>query len=279
MTYARIRAYGDWCKASGFSENTIVDRYELLMRAEHQLGELTRATEAKLTKWLANDSWSTATRATYYGHLHGYMVWCLKTGLIDRDPMLNLKRPKVPKRSPRPAGLDVYARIMAEAEPRWRIAVTLARYAGLRASEIARARREDVDEQAIRVLGKGGRTDVLPTHPTVWDLVKDAPPGHLVLSASGVPYNSSGISHAFGTRMRRLGLPRPLGLHMFRHLYATSLLRGREHGGAGANLRVTQELILRVTQELMRHASPATTAVYTQVTDEERRLAVLALAA
>jgi site-specific recombinase XerD len=68
-----------------------------------------------------------------------------------------------------------------------------------------------------------------------------------------------------------LGVPQPMGLHMLRHAYATALLRATEDGGAGANLRVTQEL--------MRHASPATTAVYTQVTDQERRRAVLNLAA
>lgn len=271
MTYKRLRAYQEWELAAGHAENTRTDRFELLMRAEHDIGELTRATEAKVTRWLANPAWSTQTRATYHGHLHGYLLWALKSGLIEKDPLLNLPRPKVPKRSPRPASLETYARIMDVAEPRWKIASTLARYAGLRASEIARAQREDVDERQIRVLGKGGRTDVLPTHPAVWALVRDAPPGHLVLSVSGKPYSPAGISHAFGTRMRHLGLPRPLGLHMFRHLYATSLLRGREHGGAGANLRVTQEL--------MRHASPATTAVYTQVTDEERRLAVLSLGA
>jgi integrase len=269
MTYKRLRDYQEWQLAAGHSENTRVDRFELLQRAEHEIGELTRATESKITRWLANPAWSTSTRATYWGHLHSYLVWALKTGIIERDPMINLPRPKVPKRSPRPASLDAYERIMAAGERRWQVAVTLARYAGLRASEIARAQREDVDDRQIRVRGKGGRVDVLPTHAEVWKLVHDAPPGNLVLSASGQQYNPAGISHAFGVYARGLGLSRPLGLHMFRHLYGTRLLMDRDIGGAGANLRVTQEL--------MRHASPATTAVYTQVTDEERRRAILAL--
>jgi integrase len=270
MTYRRIGSYAEWCIAAGYAENTIKDRRELLMRVESDAGELNGLTESKLTKWLANQAWMTQTRATYFGHLHGYYQWALKSGAIAKDPMLNLVRPKVPKRSPRPASAAQYRQIMDQAEPRWRIAATLARYAGLRASEIARAQRGDMDDANIRVLGKGGRTDMLPMHPAVWDLVKDAPAGHLVLSPRGVPYSPSGISHAFGVRMRELGVPRPMGLHMLRHAYATSLLRAPEDGGAGANLRVTQEL--------MRHASPATTAVYTQVTDEERRLAVLSLA-
>ncbi|GAA2566303.1 hypothetical protein GCM10010435_44340 [Winogradskya consettensis] len=269
MTYKRRRDYQEWELAAGHSENTRTDRFELLARAEHDIGELTRATESKITKWLANPDWSTATRATYWGHLHSYLVWALKAGMIDKDPMINLPRPKVPKRSPRPASLEAYERIMAAGEQRWQIAVTLARYAGLRASEIARAQREDIDDRQIRVRGKGGRVDVLPTHAEVWKLVAPAPPGQLVLAKSGQAYKPAGISHAFGVYARDLGLPRPLGLHMFRHLYGTRLLMDKDIGGAGANLRITQEL--------MRHASPATTAVYTQVTDEERRRAILAL--
>ncbi len=270
MTYKRLRAYQEWELAAGHAENTRIDRFELLQRAEHEIGELTRATESKITKWLANPSWSTSTRATYWGHLHSYLVWCLKTGLVDKDPMMNLPRPKVPKRSPRPAPLEAYERIMGADELRWKIAVSLARYAGLRASEIARAQREDMDDRQIRVKGKGGRVDVLPMHSKVWELVQDLHPGHLVLAASGRPYKPAGISHAFGVYARNvLGLPRPLGLHMFRHLYGTRLLMDRDIGGAGANLRVTQEL--------MRHASPATTAVYTQVTDQERQRAIQAL--
>lgn len=267
MTYKRLRAYQEWELAAGHAENTREDRFELLQRAEHDIGELTRATEPKITRWLANPAWSTSTRATYWGHLHSYLVWGLKGGLIDKDPMINLPRPKVPKRSPRPAPVVAYDRIMADGERRWQIAATLARYAGLRASEIARVDRADIDDRQIRVKGKGGRVDVLPTHGEVWKLVQDAPPGNLVLSKRGVPYKPAGISHAFGVYARDvLHLPRPLGLHMFRHLYGTRLLMDKDVGGAGANLRITQEL--------MRHASPATTAVYTQVTDEERRRAI-----
>jgi integrase/recombinase XerD len=144
------------------------------------------------------------------------------------------------------------------------MAATLARYSGLRAAEISRAVRTDIDERDIRVLGKGGRTDMLPTHEAIWDLVRDRCDGPLVLSVRDSVFTPSGISHAFGVRMRQLGIP--VTLHQFRHLYATSLLRAPEDGGAGANLRIVQELC--------RHASVATTANYTQVTDRERRAAV-----
>jgi integrase/recombinase XerD len=271
MSYRVLSAYAEWCVAAGYAENTIKDRRELLMRVEGDLGNLDKLTGPQLTRWLARPGWAVQTRATYYGHLRGYYTWALKGERLQADPMLHLTRPRVPRRSPRPARQEYYRRIMAEAEPRWRMAATLARYAGLRAAEIARAVRSDMDEMDIRVLGKGGRVDMLPMHPAIWELVEHAPPGPLVLSVTGVPYTPAGISHAFGVRLRKLCVPRPMGLHMLRHAYATSLLRAPEDGGAGANLRIVQELC--------RHASVATTANYTQVTDRERRAAIGRLAA
>lgn len=269
MTYPTLNAYVEACRAAGYAETTIRDRRELLMRVASDLGALHQITTARLTTWLANDGWCRQTRATYYGHMRGYYRWALKHGHIETDPMMHMERPSVPKRSPRPAREQHYERIMAEAAPEWRIAATLARYAGLRAAEVARATREDIDEHDLRVLGKGGRTDTLPTHPYLWKLVRDLPPGRLLLTPRRRPYTPAGVSHCFGYRMRELAIP--ITLHMLRHLFATSLLRAKEDGGAGANLRVVQELC--------RHASVATTAGYTQVTDRERRLAIRTLPA
>ena len=159
MTYKRMDAYAESCRAVGFAETTIQDRRELLTRVESAAGELFTVTPAKLTKWLAHPGWSAQTRATYHGHLHAYFIWAVRSGHITADPMLHLDRPKVPKRSPRPASQETYRQIMALAERRWQLAATLARYAGLRASEIARLDRADVDVEDLRVLGKGGRRE------------------------------------------------------------------------------------------------------------------------
>jgi len=52
--------------------------------------------------------------------------------------------------------------------------------------------------------------------------------------------------------------------HSLRHFYCTQALRSS--GGD-----------LRLTQRLARHASPATTAIYTQVLDEAAAAAVVAI--
>jgi integrase len=229
-----------------------------------EVGHLHQITGTQISAWLGRPGWSAQTRATYYGHLNAYYEWAALVGHIDRNPMTTLVRPRIPKRSPRPAREQHYRRMVMQPILRWRVAAVLAARAGLRACEIARATREDVDEDDLRVVGKGGRTDVLPTHGDVWRMIRPLPPGHLILDSQGVPYKPSALSTAFSAAATALGM-KELSLHPLRHLYATELLR------QGANLRVVQEL--------MRHASPATTAIYTQVTDRERRLAIQTLSA
>lgn len=263
MTYPFLSLHSEWCRAAGYAETTIADRRELLTRVASDLGLLHNVTGDQLSSWLGRPGWSAQTRSTYFGHLHGYFLWALRAGHIDTDPMLHLKRPRVPKRAPRPAREESYRRMLRHPDRRWRVATVLAGRAGLRASEIARARRQDIDADDLRVLGKGGRVDVLPTHPDVWRMVSDLPPGPLIRTDNGRTYTPGAISSAYKQAASWLDIN--LTLHPLRHLYATTLLR--------------QGVNLRIVQQLMRHQSLATTEIYTEVTDQERRLAIHTLPA
>ena len=95
----------------------------------------------------------------------------------------------------------------------------------------------------------------MPLHPHVAALVErmpragywfpsDSPEGHV---------SRVSVSLAIGRAMKRAGVTgTPHGL---RHHFGTQVLRAS--GGD-----------LRTTQRALRHASPATTAIYTQVADE-----------
>jgi integrase/recombinase XerC len=139
----------------------------------------------------------------------------------------------------------------------------LAAYAGLRCCEIAQLDRSDITEQAVTIRrGKGGRPGVVPTHPAVWAAVRDLPLGPLAWDDHGGVASSQWVSIRTAVYYRRqLGLH--FGLHRLRHWYGTSAYRATRD--------------IRVVQELMRHATPATTAGYTLVDDEERAAAVRAL--
>jgi integrase/recombinase XerC len=128
---------------------------------------------------------------------------------------------------------------------------------GLRSAEVVGVRLEDVDfeQEAVRVLGKGGKERVVPLGEraayAVAVYLRDARPAlargacdALFLSVRGRPLDTS--------LLRRL-TPNP---HRLRHAYATHLLEG------GADLRTIQELL--------GHASLSTTQVYSHV--DARRL-------
>lgn len=139
--------------------------------------------------------------------------------------------------------------------------------AGLRAHEIAKFSGRDIDQDRIRVNGKGGYDDSVPTHPLLLDLSEAMPAQGFWFPPLARKENehiqSGTVTYHVGVLFRSLGIEG--AAHRTRHTYGTGLLRG------GANLRVVQEL--------MRHKSLATTAAYLGVDEDERRRAIGSLAA
>jgi integrase len=270
-----IASYEAHMRAAGYARNTVVDRVELLRRINGALPlGLAHATTEELAAWLAHDGWSRQTRATYYGHIRGFYAYHCNPSrrvVLDWDPSAGLIRPRAPRGVPRPVTDEQLTYALAHIGRPWETYVLLAAYAGLRSFEIATLQRADVNERTITVVdGKGGRSRVIPTHWLIWDAVRLRGPGLIARATSSGRMYADLISGLTAKRARDIGLV-GFTLHRCRHWYGTMLLRPKDEGGAGANLRAVQELL--------GHASPLTTAIYTLVTDEQRRNAVAALPA
>lgn len=114
--------------------------------------------------------------------------------------------------------------------------------------------------ETLRVTGKRGKTRIVPILPAVaaavaryaaacpWPIGKEAP---LFLGARGGPLQPGVVRASVRSARRALGLPERTTPHALRHSFATHLLAG------GADLRSLQELL--------GHASLASTQIYTAV--------------
>lgn len=263
--------------AAGHSDRTIDSRESTLRRLARDGVDPLTATRDDLTDWLADlrdtrsgEPVTRSTRATYRAQLRAFFAWMVDTGRMDEDPAARLPNPRPKRAVPRPVTpRQVAAIIAACADPRARTTrayVILAAYAGLRVHEVAKVRGEDFADGQVYVYGKGGTVSTVPLHPTILDLAETMPAtGYWFPSpaASGHVSRCS-VSTAIRRAMDRAGVPgTPHGL---RHHFGTQVLRST--GGD-----------LRTTQRLLRHASPATTAIYTQVADETMARAVAGIPA
>ena len=124
-----------------------------------------------------------STRATYHCAIRAWCLWLVRTGRRPDDPTLIATTPMVPKGRPRPVADEHLAVLLSsKMSGRTQAMILLAAYAGLRVSEIASIRGEQVDliTHTIAITGKGDKTRYIPLHPVLQQLAarsKVASPG------------------------------------------------------------------------------------------------------
>lgn len=256
-------AYEEWLRSWGASENTVRVRRMMAVTLLRRYG-LQGLTPEHLQTFLSNPAWSDWTRSTYHAHLHDFTAWLHNSGRLPSDPMAGIRGARRPKSLPRPLSEAEVQRVLASADGRLHDWVTLALLAGLRAHEIAKIRGEDVTPEGIYVLGKGGKPEVLPTHPDLWAMAQRYPrQGYWFPGSHDGHLSRATVTNRTSRLFRSLGITG--SIHRCRHVYGTRLLR------AGVNIRVVQRL--------MRHSNLETTALYTAVDEDELRAAVGLLSA
>lgn len=141
--------------------------------------------------------------------------------------------------------------------------LTLLYGCGLRISEalsLTGGMAPNAGAKTLRIIGKGRKERIVPILPAVCQAVDlylklcpfaITPEGPLFLGARGGPLNPRMIQLAMQKLRSALGLPDSATPHALRHSFATHLLAG---GGD-----------LRTIQELLGHASLASTQIYTEI--------------
>lgn len=231
--------------------------------------------------------------------IRSFHRWARRAGLADADPWAALGTPRRPRRLPPVLSIAEVERVVVSAgddphageAPRAGgahasavgralalrdVAIVETAYAaGLRIAELAGLRLDGLDlgRGELRVVGKGrkeragllGRPAraalagyLAEGRPALLARARPGPaPDSVFLNARGGPLGERGMRYRLDAVFARAGAPEGTHPHTLRHSFATHLLDG------GADLRVVQELL--------GHASLATTQVYTHVSPARLR--------
>lgn len=211
----------------------------------------------------------------------GFYAWLGREGLVERNPVVDVRAPKAPKPLPKALGVDEAVQLAAfegeqgspELQLRDRCMTELLYGCGLRIGELvgldalaSAQARGWVDLQAgqAHVLGKGGKRRSVPVGAPAlaalrewlavrqdWLVGASEPSDALFIGQRGQRLSSRQLSARLRRRSLQAGLATPVHPHMLRHSFASHVLQSSGD--------------LRAVQELLGHAQISSTQVYTRL--------------
>ncbi len=266
------------------SEHTVSayrrDLVQLATFLVRQRRSLSIASYGELRRFLGQQStlgYARASIARKVGAIHTFYRWAEAAGCVGSDPAILLGRPKVASRLPAVLRAKEAAALVESPRPdaapaseddhirlRDRALLELMYGSGLRVGEVAGLTLGgvDLDRGRVLVMGKGSKEREVPLSDfavaALADYLRDgrasmAPPGspHMFFNRKKKPISTRDIRAMVEQYGETTLSGRRVTPHTLRHSFATHLLEG------GADIRVVQELL--------GHASVATTQRYTHV--------------
>lgn len=285
----------------GLSENTVAAyRRDLAGYAawlsEHDIEDSADVTPEVVAQFAAERASAqppvaASSLARLQSSVRGLHRFLAREGIEQVDPSARLRPPKQPRRLPKALTIDQVEALLDAAGPapamagdasggaapgdviglRDRALLELLYATGARVSEVVQL---DVDDLAhgdvVRVRGKGSKERIIPVgsyaraavdayltraRPELSRRGRSSP--RLFLGARGAPLSRQSAWLVIHDAAERAQLTAHVSPHTLRHSFATHLLQG------GADVRVVQELL--------GHASVATTQIYTYVSVDALR--------
>ncbi|PPG37612.1 site-specific tyrosine recombinase XerD [Rathayibacter sp. AY2B5] len=249
-------------------------------RGTVDLAQLGRVDVGEFSSWLAarpERPLAASSRARILSSVRGLHRFALEEGVVADDVARDVMPPKVPMTLPKAVTVEQMAALLDAArgeelaDLRDRALLELLYATGARISEAVDLNVDDVvAAEVVRLTGKGSKQRMVP----LGRFAREAVDEYLVRARPELSRRGRATPALFlgvrGSRLSRqsawlviravaekAGLDREISPHTFRHSFATHLLAG------GADVRVVQELL--------GHASVATTQIYTLVTADTLR--------
>jgi integrase/recombinase XerC len=244
-----LGALRDWLSARGLGQWSGLDAAALraFVADEHARGLAPASVQRRLS----------ACRAL--------LRWLQKHGVLAVDPSAGLRGPRSPRRLPQVLDADEMGQLVEVPVDgplglRDRAMLELFYSSGLRVSELCALRRADLDLAGgeVRVLGKGRKTRIVPVGRHAREALAAylaqqpaAAAAPLFPGRDGGPITPRAVQKRVRELAARQGVWKRVHPHLLRHSFASHVL---ESSGD-----------LRGVQELLGHASIATTQIYTHL--------------
>jgi len=260
------------------------DAVGLLDHLARRSADLDELDIAALRSWLARLRSGGAARASLSRRAASarvFTAYAHQSGLLDRDPGALLVSPKPHRELPAVLRAEQAGSLVEAEQPepdsplglRDQMILELLYATAIRVGELVRLDMDDVDadRRLVRVFGKGGKERSVPYGAPAqraldsWLargrplLVRAGSGPALLLGERGGRIDPRTVRRLVHTRIAAVDGAPDIGPHGLRHSAATHLLEG------GADLRTVQEML--------GHASLATTQLYTHVSAERLRAA------
>ncbi len=216
-----------------------------------------------LVEWMGSKTWASETRRNVRSSLRGFYTWGVKMRRITENPATDLPPVKAGQPLPRPTPDMVLREALAAATPRERLMIELAGQCGLRRAEVAQIHTRDVLQDlggwSLLVHGKGRKERLVPLRPAIAARIVALGPGYIFPGDDGRHLSPRWVGKLIAKR-----LPGEWTMHSLRHRFAT--------------LAYAVDRDVFVVQDLLGHASPATTRRYVRLPDDAKRRLINAIA-
>jgi integrase/recombinase XerC len=198
----------------------------------------------------------------------GFFKFLMRDHGFDHNPCVGVRAPKTEKRLPDALSPEEMAKLvdLPASDPfsiRDRAMFELFYSSGLRLSELTALSLASIDfaDATVRVLGKGGKTRVVPIGRFALRYIRDwlhergaickGEQTALFLNHRGKPIGSRTVQQRLKMWAQKQGISQHVHPHMLRHSFASHVLQSSGD--------------LRAVQEMLGHASISSTQIYTHL--------------
>lgn len=251
----------------GHSKNTIMAYSRDVSNYIKYLDELSipplKAARSHIMDFLLEmrNSLSITSVARVLAAIKSFYKFMLLDDIIQESPAVDIDSPKLSEKLPVVLSAEEVVRLIESAtNSRDRLLLELFYATGMRVSELAKLKAEDIeyDEGWVKIFGKGAKERFVPVGKTIIRLLKNyitekniKPSEFLFSKSNGKHITRVGIWKIIKKYAVMAGINKDIAPHTMRHTFATHLLEN------GADLRTIQELL--------GHSNIDTTQIYTHV--------------